>query len=39
MRGESRWDEKVRGEVRRFLGHYITYLLGRRPKLLPYLGS
>jgi DNA repair protein RecO (recombination protein O) len=33
------WDEKTRGELRRFLGHYITYLMGRRPKLLPYLGS
>lgn len=29
----------TRGELRRLLGSYITYLLGRRPKLLPYLAS
>jgi DNA repair protein RecO (recombination protein O) len=29
----------VRAEVRQVLGHYITYLMGRRPRLLPYLGS
>jgi DNA repair protein RecO (recombination protein O) len=29
----------ARGEVRQVLGHYITYLMGRRPRLLPYLGS
>jgi DNA repair protein RecO (recombination protein O) len=33
------WTPAVRGEVRQVLGHYITYLLGRRPRLLPYLGS
>lgn len=33
------WDPKVRGEIRQLLGRYITYLLGRRPRLLPYLGS
>jgi DNA repair protein RecO (recombination protein O) len=27
------------GEVRRLLGQYITYLLGRPPRLLPYLAS
>jgi DNA repair protein RecO (recombination protein O) len=29
----------VRREVRLMLNDYITYLLGRRPRLLPYLGS
>lgn len=29
----------VRTEVRHLLGHYVTYLLGRRPRLLPFLGS
>jgi DNA repair protein RecO (recombination protein O) len=29
----------VRGDLRRILGHYITYLLGHRPRLLPYLSS
>lgn len=29
----------VRAEVRQVLGHYVTYLMGRRPRLLPYLGS
>jgi DNA repair protein RecO (recombination protein O) len=33
------WDDVVRKEVRQVLGHYVTYLLGRRPRLLPYLGS
>src|SRR5262245_25825188 len=32
-------DPPVRGEVRQLLNHYVTYLLGRRPRLLPYLGS
>ncbi len=40
--GEA-WQEacgsEVRGEIRQLLGRYITYLLGRRPRLLPYLGS
>jgi DNA repair protein RecO (recombination protein O) len=27
----------VRAELRQLLGGYVTYLLGRRPKLLPYL--
>jgi DNA repair protein RecO (recombination protein O) len=31
--------EAIRAEVRQVLGHYITYLLGHRPRLLPYLGS
>jgi len=29
----------VRAELRRVLNDYVTYLLGRRPRLLPYLGS
>jgi DNA repair protein RecO (recombination protein O) len=29
----------VRAEVRQLLNHYVTYLRGRRPRLLPYLGS
>ncbi|HVS34306.1 MAG TPA: DNA repair protein RecO [Gemmataceae bacterium] len=33
------WDAEVRREVRLVLGQYVTYLLGRRPRLLPYLGS
>ena len=32
-------DPGVRAEVRQLLNHYVTYLLGRRPRLLPYLGS
>jgi DNA repair protein RecO (recombination protein O) len=31
--------DAVRPEVRRVLGHYVTYRLGRRPRMLPYLGS
>ncbi|HZV06320.1 MAG TPA: DNA repair protein RecO [Gemmataceae bacterium] len=30
---------EVRAEVRQLLGQYITHLLGRRPRLLAYLGS
>jgi len=30
---------RVRGELRQLLNYYVTYLLGRRPRLLPYLGS
>ena len=30
---------EVRTEVRQVLNLYVTYLLGRRPRLLPYLGS
>jgi DNA repair protein RecO (recombination protein O) len=32
-------DSGVRAEVRQVLNHYVTYLLGRRPRLLPYLGG
>jgi DNA repair protein RecO (recombination protein O) len=31
------WDAAVRTELRQVLGGTITYLLGRRPRLLPYL--
>ncbi len=33
------WDAAVRTEVRELLNQYVTYLLGRRPRLLPYLGG
>jgi DNA repair protein RecO (recombination protein O) len=33
------WSAQVRAEVRQLLGQYVTYLLGRRPRLLSYLGS
>ncbi len=33
------WSPAVRKEVRQLLGDYVTYLMGRRPRLLPYLGS
>ncbi|HWG45588.1 MAG TPA: DNA repair protein RecO [Gemmataceae bacterium] len=33
------WGEEARAEVRQLLGQYVTYLLGRRPRLLSYLGS
>lgn len=33
------WPAAVRAEVRQLLGQYVTYLMGRRPRLLPYLGS
>ncbi|MBI2809128.1 MAG: DNA repair protein RecO [Planctomycetes bacterium] len=32
-------DPRLRGEVRQLLNDYVTYQLGRRPRLLPYLGS
>jgi DNA repair protein RecO (recombination protein O) len=32
-------DAAARRDVRQVLDHYVTYLLGRRPRLLPYLGS
>jgi DNA repair protein RecO (recombination protein O) len=31
------WPPAVRNEVRQLLGHYISHLLGRRPRLLGYL--
>jgi DNA repair protein RecO (recombination protein O) len=33
------WPAAARAEVRQLLGDYVTWLLGRRPRLLPYLGS
>jgi DNA repair protein RecO (recombination protein O) len=33
------WEAAARAEVRQLLGQYVTYLRGRRPRLLPYLGS
>ncbi len=30
---------EVRGQLRNILNQYVTYLMGRRPRLLPYLGS
>jgi DNA repair protein RecO (recombination protein O) len=33
------WEPSVRAELRQLLGHYVTYLRGRQPRLLPYLGS
>jgi DNA repair protein RecO (recombination protein O) len=33
------WEAGTRSEVRHLLGSYVTYLLGRQPRLLPYLGS
>src|SRR5581483_7720427 len=33
------WEPAVRTEIRQLLGYHITYLMGRRPRLLPYLGS
>ena len=33
------WDRAARAEVRQLLGHYVTYLRGTRPRLLPYLGG
>jgi DNA repair protein RecO (recombination protein O) len=33
------WPAAVRAELRQLMGWYITYLRGRQPRLLPYLGS
>jgi DNA repair protein RecO (recombination protein O) len=33
------WGPEVREEVRQLLGQYVTHVLGRRPRLLSYLGS
>jgi DNA repair protein RecO (recombination protein O) len=33
------WGPEVRKELRQLLGHYVTCLRGRQPRLLPYLGS
>lgn len=36
---QQAWSPAARKGVRQLLDHYVTYLLGRRPRLLPYLGS
>ncbi len=36
---QQAWSPAARKGVRQLLNHYVTYLLGRRPRLLPYLGS
>ena len=36
---QNDWPPAVRGELRQLLGGYVTWLRGRRPRLLPYLGS
>jgi DNA repair protein RecO (recombination protein O) len=33
------WPSTVRGELRQLLGQYVTHHMGRRPRMLPYLGS
>jgi DNA repair protein RecO (recombination protein O) len=33
------WPAQPRAEVRQALGQHVTWILGRRPRLLPYLGS
>jgi DNA repair protein RecO (recombination protein O) len=33
------WDRQVRAEVRQALNQHVTWILGRRPRLIPYLGS
>lgn len=33
------WGADARAEVRQVLNHYVTHLRGKRPRLLPYLGS
>jgi DNA repair protein RecO (recombination protein O) len=33
------WEPSVRAEIRQVLNQYVTYLMGRRPRLLAYLGS
>lgn len=38
-RWRQTWDAAVRAELRQVLGQYVTYLRGRRPRLLPYLES
>ena len=33
------WGADARAQVRQVLNHYVTHLRGKRPRLLPYLGS
>jgi recombinational DNA repair protein (RecF pathway) len=37
--GQRDWSPAARSQIRQILGHYVTYLMGRQPRLLPYLGS
>jgi DNA repair protein RecO (recombination protein O) len=37
--GQRAWDPATRKQIRQILGQYVTYLMGRQPRLLPYLGS
>jgi DNA repair protein RecO (recombination protein O) len=37
--GQRAWSGAARSQIRQILGHYVTYLMGRQPRLLPYLGS
>jgi DNA repair protein RecO (recombination protein O) len=43
LESESGWrhpmEKETRAEVRHLLGSYVTYLRGRQPRLLPYLGG
>src|SRR5437588_8419409 len=36
---QREWSPAARAEIRELLGQYVTYLMGRQPRLLPYLGS
>jgi DNA repair protein RecO (recombination protein O) len=36
---EAGLDERVRGELRGVVNHYVANLLGRKPKMHPYLGA
>jgi DNA repair protein RecO (recombination protein O) len=36
---QNTWAAGVRSEIRRLLGDYITYLMGKPPRLLAYLGT
>lgn len=36
---QQAWGAGARAEVRQVLNHYVTHLRGKRPRLLPYLGS
>jgi len=37
--GNRAWDDAVRKEVRQVLGHYVTYLWGRRPRFVALSGE
>jgi len=36
---QNAWSPNVRSEIRRLIGDYITYLMGKPPRLLAYLGN